>query len=487
MRCILQLALACGVFALSPGASAADAVLLPHVVAIDPEDVDVAAGLHRVVREVLETDDFVVLEPEDVREVLGEALDVCPPAQRTGCVSVALMGIPVRVGVVVRVERRVEGKVVVVDLVHQGETEPIRSLVLPLVFGEERRIAVQVVLAALDVFEQVGASSPPMVEAARRMAYGPALIHSGPVVVSEEEDLDEEDPLEADLDEEDPFAEEEELERPPRRALDAEVDVMLGRLDDEGVPASDELPPRLFAGARGSYEAREGEAGAWYKRHAPHAGRFIVELRGGLAYGDVKRRLLTMGALDDQQQLTAVLWEEGPVQGLGGLFELGLGYAPVTFLEIGVVGGMRFVRDEIAIGYMNEGQTPTFGDLTAFDVVRPYVQPRVRAYPVHLGIAKPFVVVGGRFEFVKAWRFNTGTAQPFPRPPGGVLYGIVSGLGLVVDPVPRLGIVIESTLTYNLGTLSNVRLAGTLVGDPPLPPAGKGWSLDVVVGLQLRL
>lgn len=456
-------------------ASASEVVLLPAVVAIEEGDEDAAGDLRDALVRVLRADDFVVLEPPDVRPVLGEALEVCPPAQRTGCVSVGLMSIPARVAIVVRVERGVGAPAAVVDFVHQGDAEPIRSLRLSLGVGEEERVAVQVALGALDVFEQVGASSPAMVEAARRMtqlgssSYGGIV--RGIVPLSEEPD-DEEGPLDAA-----PFEEE---------ALDAEVDVMLDRLDAQA-PEVDELAPRLFAGARRDYEAREGDVTAWLKLRRPHAGRFLIELRGLLSYGDVKRQLLTMGALDEDQALTAVLWEEGPVQGLSGGLELSLGYAPTTYLEFGVIGGVRFVYDEGAIGYMNEGSTPSFGEMTPFFVPRPYVQPRLRVYPVHLGVAKPFVLLGGRFEFVKNWRFNTGTAQPFARPPGGVLYGLQGGVGVVIEATPRVGVVVESSMTYHIGQLAKVRVAGTLVGDAPLPPVGEGWGLDVALGLQFRL
>jgi hypothetical protein len=251
-------------------------------------------------------------------------------------------------------------------------------------------------------------------------------------------------------------------------------------------PPDVDLAPRLYTGSRGAYEAREGRAEDWYRKQSPHAGRFIVQLRGGLAHSDINRSATSLLATDGSE-VTAAAWLEGPIKGVGGRLEALIGYAPATMIDFGVLLGVDVARDTVVLGYMREGEPAEIGAPETFSSVRVGVQPRIRLFPVTLGAIKPYLLVGAEAGFIKTWSFEVTDAQPFPRPPGGTRWSVVGGAGISLDPHPRVGILLEAAVHYHLGDVAKVRTNGVLVGDAPAAPVGSGFAIVPIAGLELRL
>ena len=56
-----------------------------------------------------------------------------------------------------------------------------------------------------------------------------------------------------------------------------------------------------------------------------------------------------------------------------------------------------------------------------------------------------------------------------------MLYDVLGGVGVYIDPIARFGVVVETAFHYH-GDLAKVRIAGNR-WNPPLPPQGQGWKL----------
>lgn len=459
----------------------ADDVLLVPVATYEPGAPTARAdALVDLVFQVLRDNAFVVINATAVHHAAGDVLEACGASP---CVAEALMSVPARVAMVMTVApgptTSPGALVLTADFFAEGTAEPVQTLVLPVEPGRERKVALQVALFALDVCEQVGRSSDAAVEAARRLAEPMVEV----IVIRDEGAIPEGswrmEALEDEALDDEPVPIDEQA--PPARPATS------GPTLDRAVAVVDGgLAPRLVMGVRRPYEARTGTSAAWYRKAAPHAGRFLLQLRGGLSHSDGGRGVVSLLARDGDE-VTGAAWEEGPVKGVTPRVEGFVGFAPSAVVDVGVVIGVHIARDVVALGYMRDGQDADLGTPETFTSLRVALQPRVRFFPVVVGPVKPYLVVAGEAEFVPTWRFDVTDAQPFPRPPGGTLGGLGGGVGLSFDPHPRVGIVLEALYLHHLGPLARVRTNGVVVGNAPAPPLGSGFAIVPMAGVEVRL
>jgi len=469
---------------ISGAASAAETVFLPDATAFSESDQEVADSILGMISTVLQDNDFVIIDSLVLRTAVGDVLDACPRRELPHCTQLALRSLPARVGVLLRVDREGDNPLLVIDFFDQEQEEPIRQAALPIHDGNEQRVALQVTMFVIDVFEEIGESPPELVEAARRLreeTYAepepepeevapvvvPAPVPQVTQVIVQPDAL----PAPAGPTPEEIAAEEERL-----RALEAL------RAEEK----------RLRHYARGSllaYEHRDGEHPmAWIKRRKPHADRFLIELSGGGAFVDVNREALILGASDGGQGWDQTWWREGPTQGAGGRMGLYLGYAPTTIFDLGVTFGFTIYQSTVSLGFMATGEDANTGDPQSSKNLRFFMQPRFRLYTVPLGVVKPYFVVGAEVELQPKTKYTAlDDRDELPIPTGGWIPGVIGGFGVIFDVHYRVGVVVEGTAEYQMGNLSGIREDGVRLGRVEPAPVPTGWTATATLGVQVRI
>lgn len=455
-------------------ASAEDTILVPALLGASDIDPGWVSDVEREVIRVLTENGLVVIDATTARRQLGGLIDDCPSNQRAACIRDALMSLPPRVGLQLSMRSEADGRVMLSgDFYAEDTAEPVGQLALPVERGREARLALQIALFALDTSQEVGPASPGMVQAARHMVSPPAAPTTNPQPSPEPANPVWDELLE---DEDDPSSA-----------------VSIAEEEEYAQPIHEDIPPdRFLVGVRKAFDARDGEAMAWYQRNAPHGGRFLLEVRGGIGHADVNRLAISLlGPVEnDPREAT---WYEGPRRGVGGRVDLFVGYAPASWFDIGVVAGLWIAKDQITVGYEADNTAPNTSPAVLFTATRASVQPRARFWLVQAGIAKPYLAAGVDLTFVGSWRFTPeatspgGPVEPFQRPSAGLVVSPAGSLGLSVDVDPRVGIVLDGTFFYHTGPLSRNRQAGVLVGTPPTLEAPAGFTIAPSLGLQIRL
>lgn len=460
----MHLLLLAAAFAASP-----EPLLIAPVRPYGTGEVDPAllAEVEDALGDTLTASGMLVLHPVHVRPIVRDLLDACPPADDTACLRTALQTLPPRLGLQARVSTAPIAELTLI-FVHEAEREPVREVVVPMPADHARSVTARVSVAIHDLVDALPPILPALAEAAGRLRAAPPVEDLPPpdeplTIQVHGEYTDPEEPLP-----EDPPAP---VERPPVVAMPPEPD----------------LPKRLILGSRRAYQNRANTPAAWYRAASPHAGRVIVELRGGLGHADVHRETVSLGVSDNNGGLTSIFYEEGPGLGVGGRFDGYLGFAPVTFFEFGLGGGFVGAADRVTLGYMEPDTAPNVGEPFTVHRLRGFLQPRARFYLAPTGPVKPYVAVGAEFTFIQTWAFTVSTGEPFARPPRAMMPSVLGAVGLCFDAHPRVGIVLDGGMLYHLGAASRVRVGGTLTGDPPVPPEGQGFTVAVGLGLQMRL
>jgi hypothetical protein len=227
----------------------------------------------------------------------------------------------------------------------------------------------------------------------------------------------------------------------------------------------------------------------WVYKVSPHAGRVIIEIRGGVGNGDVDRVADLRIGISDGEQISS-WYQESPAvasRARGGLY---FGYAPVTAVDVGVLFGIQYGFRALTTGWSNGGPTEfeeTISDVSIVQAAQGYIQPRVRAYVVHLGPLKPFVLLGADFRVLDKYDLQQPDGLEYPSPPAATYPGILGGGGLMLDPSPIIGVFLESTYSQYFGYRAAVSQSGEWVGFVPDVPTYGQNAVAVTAGLQFRL
>ena len=438
---------------------AGTSVLLPEFTPLDPEEFTMSVMLEGMVADELEAAGHTVLRQQEAVVLVGtEALTQCGLAPL--CPVAVLPALPVERALVVSIDRR-DGRLLGRGEVYeQGSQEPLSVGEVEVVSGAEQGFARQIA-QMLESGEPTAVVAVPVSVSVVDVPPGPASASIPPptsVVVQREEAKWE--------------------KRVEKRSSQPS-----GRLPDG-------VAPRHLKGSEGHFQKSGLDARDWIYRAMPHAGRFTMELRGGMGIGDVDRfadvRVVRRsGAQIDQW------FREGPTTAKrvrGGVF---LGYAAATWIDFGVLGGVQYSERDVTSGVVREqaGERTTqeVDRETGIQAVLGYVQPRVRTYLVPVGPAKPFVFVGADFRMFDLYKLEQPKGAVYPIPPGGLVPGVALGGGLMIDPGPIVGMFVEGGLTLHQGERSEA-ITSSNWSHPVRTalPADQG-TRHVVAGFQFRL
>lgn len=476
--------------ALLPGlAQAGEAVLLPDFTPGTVSEFGLASLMQQTTAEALTRAGHVVLRTEAVRGIVGEnALDAC--FDEDTCPRTALGKLPARYAIVVRVRR--DGQKVFADIRLHEQTgiRPLEEITVEVVPGEE---------------DEIGRKAADLVDEMAKV-MGPAdardLLAAAKIIAAFEEgsaEPDTPDPI-PDPVEPDPPADPDPPAivtgpKPPPPDPQPDPDPRPTPIEDLDLTTAEGLAQALdgtnyakrhLVGVRDNFVESGLDVRAWAARRTPHAGRTIIEVRGGVGIGDVDRlaQVRTTVAGGEQTQW----FREGPTSATrvrGGLF---VGYAPTAWIDVGALMGLQYGERELDSGWSDDaggGET----SLDSVEAVQFYLQPRLRFYPVRMGPVKPYVAAGADLRFFDQWRIKPVDGVEYGEPPGGMVPGALVAGGLLIDPSPIVGFFFEASYAPNFGPRSQAaQLPGVDVpAGAPIIVEGDGRVIGLVGGLQFRL
>ncbi len=459
-------------------AAAGEPVLLPDFTPATTSEFGLAGLLQDNVEQALARAGHVVLTAEVVEPVVGGDLDAC--ADTPTCPQEALGELPARFGVVVLVRRDGDDVEAMVDIYEQSGAEPVESLKVPIEPGNEDAFGIRVVDRIDELASVMGPADAGSLIAAARL-----------ITAHEEREADAEggrdgegQPDAPDEPEPDEPDEPDEPEPDPP-ASGAELDqARLQRAFDET-----DYAPRHLVGVRDAFLAQDDDIRPWMATQAPHGGRVIVEVRGGIGIGDVDRVAYVRTELAGAN---AVEWfREGPAQGQRVRAGLFVGYAPSAWVDVGVLLGLQY-GERILDSAWTDGNMVGSASTDSVQAVQFDVEPRIRFLPVRMGPVKPYLYGGVQVRLFDRWRITPVENVAYAEPPGGAVAGPSGGAGLLVDPSPIFGFFLEGGGAYHSGVRAEA-VSPTGIATPSNAPSisvvatPARYTLTVVGGVQFRI
>ena len=469
-------------FALSMPAMAGEPLLIPDFTPGTTSEFSLAFMLKDQAITELNKDGNIILTTEAVRPIVGSQLDAC--ADVDWCPYAPLQQIPARVAMVVKVKRdagRNNALFAEVTFYEQGDPTPMDTWEHQIVpgqedqFARELRIRVQDLLSLLgpapadDLMkavalvnalnnpkpvEPVGPVTPvgPITQPVRPVTppVGPTNPPVGP-------------PVSGDLD------------------VDYDSDPLASLLEGTDVDA------KHVAGSEKHFRKSRLDARDWMFKASPHAGRVIVEVRGGYGIGDVSRSADVRVDLDSAGNKTSYWFQEGPEASQAPRGGLAIGYAPLTFLDITAAFSMQYGQKSITTGWTQNGGGGQNFARASVNAVQGDVLGRLR-FIVPTGPVKPYAFAGGGVRFWDGYEIQ-GDDIDYDEPPGGYMFSGLGGAGLMFDAAPIVGFFVEGAYTQHVG----VRAANAQKSDGAapsvLPPAAAWNSYTIAIegGIQFRL
>ena len=463
-------------------AMAGEPVLLPDFTPGTVSEFTLAALLQEQTETALAKGGHVVLLDDMVLNLVGPTLDGC--ADLPGCPREALGKVPARFGVVVRVRR--DGAKVFADVALFEKTgdRPLEERTFEVVGGQEAEFGRAVADMIDDLAGVMGpADASDLIAAARLVSDYP----SG----GSKPSPNEREPVPETPSEKQPTnpTSAPPLPPPDPPPPDPTAKPELPLSDDakvEAALADTEYTERNLVGVRRSFLESGMDVRDWAYKQTPHAGRAIIEVRGGLGIGDVDRiahvRTTVTGGQQEQW------FQEGPAQGQRVRGELFAGYAPSAWVDVGALVGLQYGQRTLDSGWTddegNAGQSADSVQAVQFDL-----QPRVRVYPVRTGPVKPWIFAGAHLRFFDRWRIRDVGGFEYGQPPGGFVAGPVGGVGMLFDPSPIVGFFVEGSGSYHLGLRAAAVQNGGDMRPANAPAAVEAafYTIAVSGGVQFRL
>jgi len=464
--------------ALSPPALAAEPLLVPEFTPASPSDFALAGMLGGQVRDRLLADGHIVLTEEVVAPVVGAALEGC--ANRPGCPADVLPRLPARLAVVTLIGRTPDGGLIgYVRLFVGADERPALARDLPILPGQEGLFVDQVSAAVRELLGMVGPSADPVIMAAARLISGQGLPNATaprPVAPpAPNEDLDSLTPEDLDPAPVGP---------PPPGTLDSRP------LTD--ILANTGIMPRHVLGSEQSLRKSGVDPRDWVYRNSPHAGRLTVDVQAGLGIGDIERSADLRATLDAEGNQVESWYQEGPFYARrprGGIF---VGYAPATMIDFGLFFGIQYSNRLLTTGVARQQTDGTTEIITnpaqPLQALQVLLQPRIRAYLVPLGPAKPYLFTAPEFRIFDAYKLEQSAVAPvYTVPRGGTMFGWCGGGGLMIDPGPIIGLFAEGAYTRLFGERSDPQQSGVWSSPLPAPPIATHNTIAVSGGVQFRI
>lgn len=483
-----------GALASSGTARAGEPVLMPDFTPGTTSDFGLASLLQQTTEQALARAGHVVLRTDVVAPVVGRD-DIVGCYDSDTCPRRALMRLPARFGIVVRVRREGDEMLADVQLWEQTGADPLETRTLTVVPGEEEQLGREIADLIDEMAKVMGpADASDLIAAARLITEhegredAPDPVKPEPVKPRPEPEEPEPVKPQPEPERPEPVKPQPEPEKPtpvskvptPIEDLDLTTDAGMAEAL-EGTSYAE----RNLLGVRQNFIESGLDVRSWGARQTPHAGRVIVEVRAGLAIGDVDRlaQVRTTIAAGEQTQW----FREGPVSGQRFRSGLYAGYAPTAWIDLGVLAGLQYGERQLDSGYSDDlGNGETSND--SVQAVQLYVQPRLRFYPVRMGPVKPYLAAGWDMMIFDRWRIKPVDGVEYAEPPGGIMQGPVVAGGLLVDPSPIVGLFAEASHTWTTGVRAQPASASQNI--PPGAPIiveGDRRIIGLVGGVQFRL
>lgn len=457
MRCLpTTLVLSSSLSVLLPGLNAAHAAEPIFVSAFThsaPDDAEVTAKVQALVEERLLADGHIVLDAEVIAGVVGAAaIEGCP--DNPGCPLSILPQIPARIAVVARMDRLGEALVGHIELYEASFPEAFKELDVPIAGDNEHLFAAEVSRTTEALIKAVGPGPEADQIAAAALISGQPAPTPAPTPASASAAPQPTSPAPA-----------------PGAAPGAGVPATVPRGTSTAPRRGDGSTPHtapIEEIIEGTGVARRHLVGSeqhflqsgldprdYMYRAMPHAGRLVLEFRGGLGIGDIDRVAdLRVETRDGVQ--TNGWYREGPLVARRQRYSGFLGYAPATMVDLGALFGFQYGERYLTTGIYAVDQN---GELQSTDDQEPseilalnfYLQPRVRAYLVPVGPAKPFLLTGAEFRMYGPYQVHQPEVVSYPVPGGAVVPGWVGGGGMMIDPGPIVGFFAEGTYVRHFG------------------------------------
>lgn len=423
---------------LVPSIAWAEPVLVPDFTPGTTSEFAIAYMLQQTVTAELAARGHFVVTQAGAQTVLGEgALASC--ADDPTCPLAALPSLPARLAVVVRVRRLGSDVLGEVRVYQTAFPDPVEVWDLVVQSGQEQTFA-QGVAGFVDGRSELLGPVDPAVDARARA-------------------------LMADVD------------------APAAPGAPAATVEETSTASAQDRSP-FSVGSRRAAEESGLSLDAWVAAARPHAGRLLVEVRGGLRIGDVARSADVQVAATPDLQIESEWFQEGPTSGVAPMVGLAFGVAPVTWLDVAVAGDLVFGRRTVRTAWTLDGVAQEAGKANGASVMLA-VQPMVRMYAPPVGAGKAMFRAGA--DLLMFDRYHVDVAGlDYPEPPGGVVGGPSVGVGVALDPTAGVGTLIEVVGTRHMGLRSGPAEDGVLVGPRPAPPEAAGWSVIVAATLQLR-
>lgn len=267
----------------------------------------------------------------------------------------------------------------------------------------------------------------------------------------------------------------------------------------EGPTEAERQDPRLLALPAQTQErfvASGEDLETWLEGALIRTGHVYVEFLGGAAFGDISRRYDTRVSVtqtedDDFAQSTPYEYEAF-IQGAGATFGLSIGYAPLWWLETGVVLGAALGQKELSAGWEQRDGVGTVLDenTVVYEPVNGLMgalEPRLRMFFVPTGAVKPYATGGLHVRIYDG--FTVPDVQDkidYSDRPGGVGLGASVGGGLSIESPGGFSGFVEVPWTYLLSPQPYLQQGEDLVTVPTQAP-GSQQILMLRAGLGFRL
>jgi len=444
--------------ALAADRAGGEPVLIPDFTPVSVSEFITAFELQDVVYEELRHQGFTVLTSSTVRTIVGEGFTSC--ADVPDCPRGPLMNLPARLAVVVSVGRTQGELYGSVEIHHLASAEPVWWVDIPIDPDRLERFGIEVALGLLDV----QADLPPM--APELVAAGEQLVASAPTVDDEELNLPD-DPFEDEPDEE------------PEQVSEAAPH-----------PDPDDrwsLDERYYRGSRKGYAKSPWSGDAWVRSTRTHSGRVIIEVRGGVVYGAVNRQAEVLAEPADDGTFEFTWYQEAPDVGTGGVVGAYVGFAPVTWLDVGLAAYLEIALNAARLGWMGEGAYPEYGARNTATSLSARFQPRIRGWIVPLGVVKPYLFAGFDLWYFPNYALDIEDDLDYPEPTGGWVPGADLGAGVQFDPGLGYGLFLEMSYIQRFGERAGTSTTGQGTGFQDTPFDEPTWTISALAGIQFRI
>jgi hypothetical protein len=441
----------------------AGSVLVPDYTPRTTSDFALADDLTLATRRALESNGMSVIGPDDIRAQAQGAADGC--AEEAACpgnlwpwftAGLATVGSATYNG----------GKVDVAVHIYQRDTDaPVLTLRETIGAGDIGAFAVRVAKAAAKL-----EPAPVELVVPTRPSYESTF---DPDSVSRSTPVDEVEELEPDP-------------APPKTTRSAE-----GRAaaDAERV-AMGNIPWSAYDKYRRSGKSQQ----EWLTRARIRTGAGIVELHLGAVLGDVDRRYDARVAVERNNQGTLdvldIYQRDGFVNGIGYTIGAAVGYVPLYWLEVGLLGGIQLGDKQLSTGWEQQIAGELIdSDVEVFDpaaATMALIEPRARIYLSAAGVVKPYLLAAVDLRVYDGYQAPDLTEIDYPDRSGGYSLGPTLGLGLAFDPTERGTAFIEVPWTYTVQPTTAFESGGTAFIQLPDKYSGLSQYLAVKVGVGTR-